>query len=323
MKLINYVLTTVGVVVGIIVIILAWFLVSLSPTRSQTAPETFTVQSGESVEKVLQNLQSAHLIRSQLAMRLVTTKVRAGSYRFKTDMSGWRIASALETGKLSAASITIPEGYTESQIAVLLEKKRIVSQYSFYQAIKKLDRSKYSFLKGVKGDKLEGFLFPDTYFFAEDTPAEAVLERLLDNFAKRTASLQWPHSYSIYQTVILASLVEREAKTDEDMRLVASVMENRIKEGMRLDIDATVRYGLNQWDKPLTAQDLQSNSPYNTRKFAGLPPTPIANPGLRAMKAVIEAPSTDYLYYLTGTDGKTYFAKTLAEHALNKQKYLK
>jgi len=148
---------------------------------------------------------------------------------------------------------------------------------------------------------------------------------LLDNFKQRIATVDTQlksSKYTLHQIVTLASLIEKEARTDPSRKMVAGILINRLKKGMRLDVDATVRYITENWTRPITQADLNINSPYNTRKVAGLPPGPICNPGLASIQAVLSPAASDYLYYLTDPEGVIYYAKTLDEHNANKAKYL-
>jgi UPF0755 protein len=189
--------------------------------------------------------------------------------------------------------------------------------------------NKSDFIKLAK----EGYMFPDTYDFAPNATAADVVKVLKDNFDKKyTASLQQKiqaKGFNSVQGVILASLVEREARSDEVRKNVASIMLKRLEVGMPLNIDATVQYALgyqaaekNWWKKSLTYDDLKINSPYNTYLYQGLPPGPICNPSLSSLNAVANADtSIPYLYYFHDLQGNTYYAKTLEEHEANVAKH--
>ena len=222
-------------------------------------------------------------------------------------MSSSEIADTLQTGTFDK-QVTIPEGKRAEEVADILEKN--FPQYE--QRWRSLLRFE------------EGYLFPDTYAFAKDVEIEAIIAEMKANFEKKYASIPMTTNTTLTkeQIVILASMIEREAMLDEDRPLVASVMLNRLKIGMALQIDATVQYALgynNQeqtwWKKNITLEDLKINSPYNTYENTGLPPKPIANPGYEALKSVLEAPETDYLYYISDSTGTNHYSKTFEEHA--------
>jgi UPF0755 protein len=184
-----------------------------------------------------------------------------------------------------------------------------------------------------KAKSYEGTLFPDTYEFNADASEETIINTMRDNFTNKTQDVLTDASLakiglSKEQVLILASIVEREVVTESDRKIVAGILIKRLKEGMTLGADATTQYAMapkgnnDWWPKNLTPNDLESTSPYNTRKTVGLPPTPICSPGLISIKAVVEPQSTEFYYYLTDSQGITHFAKTLNEHNKNIAKYL-
>jgi UPF0755 protein len=161
--------------------------------------------------------------------------------------------------------------------------------------------------------------------FADDQPRDIILRQLTNFDRKVTLDLRQQiqdAGRTLDEIIIMASIVEREVQSDADMAQVAGILWNRIENGEGLYADATIRYAINDWEHPLTVTDLAADSPYNTRKFRGLPPGPISNPGLRAIIAAVRPQVTDYFYYLSAPDGQTIFAKTLNEHNANKAKYL-
>jgi UPF0755 protein len=224
--------------------------------------------------------------------------------------------------------VTIPEGLTLREIAQRLEQAEVVSASEFMSRAKvEKFRAKYDFLTDVPDGSIEGYLFPDTYKFFKNTPVDDVIDRMLQRFdeqfkiaAQATPGLR---THKLYEVVTMASIIEREVKTPEDRRIVSGILWSRIDHGVAMAADATTRYVLNNWDKPLTVSDLKIDSPYNTRINVGLPPGSIGNPGLDTLKAAMDPKETDYFYYLSAPDGKTIFSKTLDEHNANVQKYLR
>jgi UPF0755 protein len=296
---------------------------------SRVAASEFLVAPGSNVKQVIENLRQNKLIRSTAALRLIVGQqtIQAGSYLLSPQMSGWQIAALLTSGHSQQVIVLVPEGTTNRQLEALLEKDGLTQNGGFIQALKQIKTADFPWLPAkALSYNFEGFLFPDTYYFTPKSTPQEMAAKMLNNFKRHLDAIDSEvksSSLSLEKIIILASLVEKEGKTDTDMRHIASVLLNRLKIGMRLDIDATVRYALNKWEGSLTAADLASSSPYNTRKVLGLPPGPICNPGLQAIKAVLEAPSTDYLYYLTDNRGVTHFAKTLTEHNQQVTQYLK
>ncbi len=289
---------------------------------NKTNPQTkiFVIEKGEPLENIARKLVSENLIRNKIVFYLVVKrmgldkKIQAGDFRLSTTMNVYQIAENLTHGTLDIW-VTLIEGLRKEEIAQIIGQS--------------LDIPETEFLKYAK----EGYLFPDTYLIPREATAESVVQILKNNYNNKfTIELQQKaktKGLSPAETVILASLVEREAQLNQDRPLVASVILNRLKLKMKLDIDATVQYALGYqsgektwWKKILTLDDLELDSPYNTYRNQGLPPTPICNPGLAAIQAVVNAPETDYFYYLSDKNGTMHYAKTLEEHNENVRKYL-
>ena len=280
---------------------------------------TFSIKSGEDVRSIAQRLYDENLIRSSLVFFLKARltdygkKIQAGDFQLSPSMGMQEISRELMHGT-SDIRLTIPEGWRREEVAM-----KIANQF---------DIPENEILKTAR----EGYLFPDTYLIPKEATASTIVKMMEENFNKKTQKARESgnkKSLDFEEIIIIASLVEREAKLHEDRPLIAGVILNRLKIGMKLDIDATIQYSLGYqseqkswWKKDLTAEDLENESEYNTYLNAGLPPTAIANPGLSSIEAVINAPKTDYLFYIADKTGKTHFAKTFEEHAANISKYL-
>lgn len=304
------------------------YFVLFSPANYQGIKTIFVVDSGMNITEVVSALQKEKFIRSELGTKIAlklsrVNVINADTYDISQRMNAWQIARIVGGNEIGAVRTTIPEGYTIEQIGELLDKTGIIAQAEFVATAQNYLSDRDLLIHRPDGS-LEGYLFPDTYNIAKGTSAENIVEKLLTNFKNRVESvvLTSNSQFNVHEIITLASLVEKEARTDEDRKLMAGVMLNRLNIGMKLDVDATVRYITNNWLAPITRDDLNSNSPYNTRKFAGLPPGPICNPGLAAIEAVLNPTQSSYFYYLTAPDGTSYYAKTLAEHNINKAKYL-
>lgn len=314
------------VVIVIIAVVVAvssliwWNTMILPPSPSNTTPTIFVINKGDGVREIASSLKAKELIKSPVAFFLLIKKmgldkkIEAGDFRLNPSMNAQEVAENLTHGRLDIWVI-IPEGLRAEEIAEILEKN--IPSYK-------------PLWKDVLVEK-EGYLFPDTYLIPKDADIELVVTLMLDNFDKKYASVTTNAAsfLSKNDTVIVASLVEREAKFSQDRLLVASVILNRLNIGMKLDIDATVQYALgfqevqkSWWKKSLNLEDLKTNSPYNTYINSGLPPSPIANPGIEALRAVIMPENTDYLYYVSDKTGRNHYAKTFAEHETNIQKYV-
>lgn len=289
--------------------------------KNDKSTKIFVIRKGESLSNIAKNLANEGLIRNKIVFYLVVKrlgierKIQAGDFRLSPSMDGYEIAKTLTHGTLDLW-VTFIEGMRKEEMAQIISRYFNIPEIEFV----KMGR--------------EGYLFPDTYLIPKDATAGSIINILENNFYKKfDKSLQEKakqQNLTPEEVIIIASLVEREAKFNEDRPLVASVILNRLKIGMKLDIDATIQYALGYqpiektwWKRNLTKEDLEIDSPYNTYKNPGLPPTPIANPGLTSIKAVINAPKTDYLYYLSDKKGKIHFAKTLEEHNENIKKYLR
>lgn len=298
-----------------------WWNQAVKPANPiDKTPVIFTIKRGEDARSIAERLRKQGLIRSSVAFFLLARfggtadNIQAGEFRLNPSMELSTLAQELTHGTTDVW-ITIPEGFRNEEIALKLAKDLSIPEKEFLRIAR------------------EGYMFPDTYQIPKEASAGAIVNIFLTNFNKKvTLDLKEEtkkKDISLDELITVSSLVEREARLAEDRPLTASVILNRLKIGMKLDIDATIQYALGYqpdqktwWKKNLTEEDLEINSPYNTYKNPGLPPTPICNPGLAVIEAVIEAPETDYIYYLSDKSGKTHFAKTIEEHNDNISKYL-
>lgn len=295
----------------------------LAVNTKNASTDIFVIQKGESVNDIISNLYNEGLIRNKISFLIlvkqlgIENNIQAGDFRLSPSMSAKEIAKTLTKGTLDKW-VTIIEGLRAEQVAQVMSRELGIPEAAFLAEAK------------------EGYLFPDTYLIPRDASASAVLEILERNFNNKfNESLRAQaikNGLSQQEVITLASMVEREAKTPEAMQTVASIMLKRLKLGIALRVDATVQYALGYqpgtkswWKSDLTAQDLQTDSAYNTYKRPGLPPAPISNPGLAAITAVINSnPNTPYLYYISSKDGSSmHYARTLEEHEENIRKYLR
>lgn len=281
----------------------------------------FVVNQGEGVNAIAKRLEQEGFIRNRFVFLLevkrlgLGTKIQAGDFRLSKSMAPAQIAKELTTGTLDVW-VQIIEGWRAEEVGAVLKEKVPTYENSWVLALK----------------KQEGKLFPDTYLIPKNADIALVIKILAENFDRKIENLKpnvGKNGLTLEQNVTLASIVEREALFDEDRPLIAGVLLNRLQLGMALQADATVQYALgfqpqekDWWKKNLTKEDLTINSPFNTYRFPGLPPKPIANPGLASIKASLNPTDTDYLYYIHDKTGKTHFAKTLDEHNENIRKYL-
>ena len=308
------------------------------PAGDDPATVVFTVEPGESVGQIASRLQREGLVRDAELFRLylryagLDSGVEAGQFTLKKTMTIPQIALALQSGKRGdELTLTIPEGRRLEEMALLVEQQTPISATAFLSLARdaKAWTSQYSFLSELPpGASLEGYLFPDTYRLPQDVTASDVIARMLANFDHRlTRKLRddlASQKRTLFQAVTLASIVEREAVVEHERPIIASVYLNRLGSGMALDADPTVQYGMASargkapWWPQLVQEDYRAvQSPYNTYLNPGLPPGPIASPGLASLEAVIDPAQTNFYFFRASCsrDGTHLFSKTLEEHA--------
>jgi UPF0755 protein len=297
--------------------------------------QPFTIDIGESVDSLASHLQSVGLIRDAESFRAfliyagLDTSIQAGEYQLSTAMSAMDIAHELQDATPEEVTFVVLPGWRVEEIAASLSTSGLpITSDEFLAATQKPPRQ-YDFLDG--SNSVEGFLFPDAYIFSRKlSSAGEMVNEMVRNFAVHlTSDLTngfQKQNLTAYQAVTLASMVEREAVKEEEQPLIASVYLNRLKIGMKLDADPTVQYAIGYnflqqtwWTNPLSLIDLQVNSVYNTYRYEGLPPTPIANPSLSALRAVASPAETNYLFFRARCDESGYheFSETFDEHLAN------
>jgi UPF0755 protein len=298
----------------------AWLVFTPFGPQTETIIE---VAPGSSTVRIGHQLAKAGIIRSQLAFDLVRFwkkgTLKAGAYRFDHPAPAVEVYDRMRRGDVYTIAVTVPEGANIFDIADRLQQAGFGARQAFVDVamqenslIADLDPSAKS---------VEGYLFPDTYRFAPKTALPEIAATMVKRFRAEAAQLGL--SANVHRTVTLASLVERETALNEERPLVASVFENRLDKKMPLMTDPSVIYGLelqNAWRGTLYESDLKRDTPYNTYVHAGLPPGPVANPGVKALRAAMAPAQTDYLYFVAAGDnpqGKSLFAATIEEHNRN------
>ena len=302
-----------------------------APAADHNHSVTLVVRPGQSVGDVTDQLASKGLIRSSFWFSLYTryrglSSVQPGKYMLDTGMSASTIVGFLQSGpEVQSIQLAFPEGLTAQQMAAVVEKSGLgVTAQQYMNEATKGHFSEPFLAHRPAGASLEGFLFPDTYTVTGGSTAHDIVQMQLDDFAQKAGPLlaQIPTSQNDYQVVTVASIVEREAKFAEDRGLVASVIDNRLATGMLLQVDATVTYGLGRSSGEPTTAEFQQDTPYNTYIHAGLPPTPISNPGVAAITAAARPTPSSYLYYVSDGCGHNHYATTPGEHAQNVKVYV-
>jgi UPF0755 protein len=289
-----------------------------------SVPTQVIVARGSTFADVARQLAGDGIISNVLTFRLLAklrgqeVAVRAGEYRFAPHLSQHNVLRALVSGGAQVATwVTLPEGFTAAQIASRLQDAGVGPSASFTRAF----MHQQLVVDGARTKNLEGFLFPSTYLVPLGGAPSQIAGMLVAEFFKQLPSDAATQArrlqVSVPQAVTVASLVEREAKSEIDRPRIAGVIYNRLRLRMPLQVDATIEYALPEHKTLLSFADLKINSPYNSYAHAGLPPTPIANPGRPSLQAALHPWKTDDLYYVYCGNGRHVFAKTLAEHQAN------
>jgi UPF0755 protein len=308
------------------------------------APQVFEIKSGERTQEIGQKLADAQLVKGKYYFDYYIWKTKskgkilAGKYELKGTMTIPEIVQVLSVGEVvsNEVKVTFPEGISAKKMADILTQKGFDGD-AFLKDINSGTgvAANYDFLKGnpekanlarLDSARLEGFLFPDTYIFFKNAKPEQIMDRMLFNFdEKLTPKMRediQSQGKSIFEIVTMASILEKEVRTAEDMKIASGIFWDRIGVGMPLQSCATIAYVLGTEKKQYSIADTQTPSPYNTYLNKGLPPGPIDNPGMNAILAAIYPTKTEYNYFLTDSaTGKTIFSKTLEEHVANKAKY--
>ncbi|MEP6756341.1 MAG: endolytic transglycosylase MltG [Chthonomonadales bacterium] len=305
-----------------------WFAGSLQPLSEDQAKKTVTIPIGSGPVKIGNILESAGIIKNSFAFSLYArfrgnaSSFRSGTYKLSPSMSVAQIALALRRGGSSdsrQASITFPEGWNIKQIADRMVGKKVATKATDVVAMvgpKSTTNFDVPFDRPKTG--WEGYLFPDTYSLIRSETPQALLQRMLTNFTERFYNAHKTEveasGHTLHEIVTIASLIEMEAEVDVDRAKIAGVIENRLNKKMKLDIDATVIYALGHHKTRVLYSDLKVNSPYNTYRHKGLPPAPIASPGLPSLIAALHPEQSEYLFYVAGPNRTHIFTKSEAEH---------
>ena len=310
------------------------------PAGTDSTAVAFSIKAGETAALVSTRLEKLGLIGNAELFRLllrywgVDSQIQAGDYLLKRTMPMSEIANQLQHGRLRTRMVTLREGLRAEEVAHLLANEGLVDQEEFIHLVRD-DTFHYDFLRDRPSSApqtLEGFLFPDTYQFAANITTTAVIDLMLKNFDRRiTLEMRkraLDQDLTLYQALILASIVEREAVKPEERPIIASVYLNRLRKGMYLEADPTVQYAkgydarTSTWWPVIAAADYHSvDSSFNTYANGGLPPAPICSPGLASVEAVLSAANTNYLFFVAKGDGYHAFADSFEEHLENQSKY--
>ena len=301
------------------------------PYQGFQGEQFITVNAGDSVGAIARTLAAAGVVRDarsfQIAARLKNAgkRLQAGEYRFDRAATAFTVVDRLARGDVFVRPITFPEGRTAQEMALIYAERGFGEAGDFLAAWRNPAPARAF---DAHADDLEGYLFPSTYRLPRSTTAAGLVQLMVQSFEKaldpglRQAGAS--RGMSVREIVTLASLVEEEAQKPEERPMISAVYHNRLKIGMGLQCDATVIYAMQRagrWNGNITRADLAMDSPYNTYKYRGLPPGPIANPGRASLEAAVAPADVPYLYYVSRNDGSHAFATTLDEHNRNVQQF--
>lgn len=284
----------------------------------QNPAKRITIDPGWSTARIAEHLEAEGLVRDAVYFRwrAAGQSLKAGTYDIPANISVGELVALLAEGRTVRdwVTVTIPEGWTLEQMADRVAELGIADRAAFFQALAMAKPPAGVEEKLPPGNRrLEGYLYPDTYRLQKGDGANeliALMRRRFDEVAKELAI----PPQRLHEVVTIASMVEREAKRPEERRRIAGVIYNRLKKGMKLQIDATVQYALGKHKERLLYEDLKVDSPYNTYRYPGLPPGPIAAPGRGALEAALHPERHDFYYYVARPDGSHVFSKTYEEH---------
>jgi UPF0755 protein len=309
---------------------LAWniFNYAAQPSGNDISEKIFIVLPGQHFKMIAVHLEETGIIRDSLRFKLFARfkgfdkRIKAGEYKLSTALSPKQVLEIMVSGKVALYRITIPEGYNLVQIAGIVSEMGLTDGPAF---IRSANDTAIVKALGVEADSLEGYLFPDTYHFPKGLPLDEIMGTMVNRF-QEIFSTEWQErsrqmGMSIHQVVTLASIIEKETGAAFERPLIASVFHNRLAKGMRLSSDPTVIYGIKDFDGNLTRKHLKTANPYNTYLNKGLPPGPIANPGVAALEAALYPAETDYLYFVSKKDGTHHFSTSFKEHNRAVRKY--
>ena len=300
----------------LLILFVGLYVSEISAPKNFPTKTIISVQEGFGLLELSEKLKDDGVIRSPFWFRMAAIALggergmQAGAYYLSRPQNSFVIAWRIVHGYhgLATITITIPEGFTIKKIANLFDERFTLFNKNIFLSLAP-----------------EGYMFPDTYFMQANASASSTVKLLRDNFIRKIFPLMpdvEESGHSLEEIIIMASIIENEAKDKDDREIVSGILWKRLEKNQLLQVDATLTYITGKTSAELTLDDLKIKSPYNTYLYPGLPPKPISNPGLESIKAALHPKKTDYMYFLTGNDGKMYYAKTFEQHKTNKIKYI-
>ncbi|MBW2274678.1 MAG: endolytic transglycosylase MltG [Deltaproteobacteria bacterium] len=309
----------------------AWWSRQLQPASlADESVRLFVVERGDALGHVARKLESERFIRNASALKLLARwrgdagRLRAGEYDLSSSWSTRTILDRITAGRVRTYEMVLPEGIRADEIGLRLEAVGVVEAEDFLAAVHDAD---FARSLGVEADNLEGYLYPETYRLSRDLSPRDVARILVEQFDRVWVEIEptaLEQTMTRHEIVTLASIVEKETAVPEERPLIAAVFLNRLRRGMRLETDPAVIYGIPDFDGNIKKKHLRdASNPYNTYKIAGLPPGPIASPGIDALRAVLEPAESEYLYFVSRNDGTHHFSRSYREHVNAVNRYQK
>ena len=298
------------------------------PASRNSLTAIFVISPGQGFKTVSDNLHKMEVLDYPLKLRVfarlrgLDKRIRAGEYLLNSNMTPTQMLEIFINGKVMLHRVTVPEGYTQQQITALLEGSGLVSGQAFNEAIHETNLTDQM---NISADSLEGYLFPDTYYFPRGVTPQTIISTMVNRFWTQFDGA-WKQradelGLSVHEVITLASIIEKEAGVASERPIISSVFHNRLEKKMRLESDPTVIYGLVDFNGNITREHLDTYTPYNTYRIRGLPPGPIANPGAAAIEAALYPADTDYLFFVAKKDRTHQFSTTILEHNRAVRKY--
>lgn len=326
-----------GIVIVLVLFIIVLLGVSINsnikhPFVTTTDKVSVVVTEGESLFNVIKDLENRELIKNAYIIKLYikgkkfNTNIKPGKYEIDENTSVEKLIEILNSGTedKNLVKITIPEGYDIEDIAEVLDKNDIISKEEFIKSCKSYKLPEYIKVNSKAKYALEGFLFPDTYELKKGSSGKDIINKMLSRFEAIFADIKDKDNKEIKDVskiITLASIIEKEARIDEDRAKIASVFNNRLKKNMMLQVDATVLYAIGEHKQKLYYKDLEIDSPYNTYKVKGLPPGPICSPGRPSIEAALNPDETNYVFYVLEDSKKHYFTDNYKDFLKAKERY--
>jgi len=302
------------------------FTIIISTNNHTISKKIITIEKGKTLNEIIDLFHREELVKNKFIFKSfiylnnLQNKIPAGTYLFEGKISNTSIINSIFSNGQISKKITIPEGSSTERVVDI-----ILSEFDFnLSEVELLKDKKFLDSIGIQFSSIDGYLFPDSYFFHYNESFESIIQKIVNEFEIRVIPLfkeKQINDMSLHEVITLASIVEGEAMIDEERAIIASVYINRLKKNMKLQADPTIQFIVDESPKRLTNKDLKIESPYNTYLNFGLPPGPINNPGLKSIQAVLNPEKTDYLFFVAKGDGSHVFTKNEKDHNEAKKNY--